>query len=205
MEAEDRRSGDMTELVEVLLRRLATENKRPYPAEAARARGTSALREGAALIEAWLYYSGGPPEDLLTQVRERALLATKEQKAAPDDWERECTRRGWWRVTFLLAEALGLDPFGETGEQVRDHLRGQVTAGDWPPRTCAGRRKDGRPCQAIPRRGALFCSQHQQQDMAAAIGGEIDADSEGPGDALDREVATWLADFERARAGRQSP
>jgi hypothetical protein len=202
------RSAEKTGLL-VLLRRLSAEGERPYPAEdeareiEEQAR-CAALREAAAMVEAWLRDPQEPGEALLARVRELARVASEEQRADPADPEREGRRRGWWRATFVLAEALGLDAFGRRPTAL------PVASGDWPERlareprpytgpTCAGVRKDGEPCGGKPLRNSDLCRHHQGQEAVRAAAGPQDPEA-----ALDRQVEAWLADFERGqRAARE--
>lgn len=193
------------EFIEATLRRLGTESERPCPAEdeareiEEQAR-CAAVRQAVAMAQAWLRDLQDPPEELLRRVRELALLATEEQRADRRDPEREGARRGWWRATFLLAQALGLDPFGRTWEQLGE----QVAAGAWPwapaerrgeeRPTCAGLRKDGASCGGRPRHGSEFCRHHQGQAPTPAIAVELDPEA-----AFDAEVEAWLKAARRAR------
>jgi len=202
------RSAEKTGVLE-LVRRLSAESERPYPAEdeaqelEEQAR-CAALREAVAMVEAWLRDPQEPEEELLARVRELAKVASEEQRADPADFEREGRRRGWWRATFLLAEALGLNAFGRRPTAL------PVASGEWPERspsasrryggpTCAGVRKDGQSCGGIPSQGSVFCRHHQGQELVA-IGATVGI-AQDQGDELDRAVDVWLADFERRRRG----
>lgn len=196
------------EFIEATLRRLGAESERPCPASTEprqieeRARCV-ALREAVLMVEAWLRDPQDSGEELLARLRELAKVATEEARAHRRDPEREGARRGWWRATFLLAQALGLDPFGRTPDQLGE----QVAEGEWPwaPRerrreerpTCAGLRKDGQPCQGIPKRGELFCHAHRDQAQAAepveqAEAPAIPPEPLDPEAAFDAEVEAWL-------------
>ena len=206
------KSAERTELLE-LLRRLSAESERPHVAdgesqELEEQARCAALREAAVLMEAWQRNPEEAPEELLARVRGQALVATEEVRADPADSEREGRRRGWWRATFLLAEAFGVDAFGRWPKAL------PVASGDWPEHpasasrhytgpTCAGARKDGLPCGGIPSRGSVFCQHHHEQE-AVAIGAAADIPQE-QGDELGRAVDSWLADFEQERKGKDTP
>jgi len=201
------RSAEKTGVLE-LVRRLSAESERPYPAEdeaqelEEQAR-CAALREAVAMVEAWLRDPQEPEEELLARVRELAKVASEEQRADPADFEREGRRRGWWRATFLLAEALGLDAFGRRPRAL------PVASGEWPeqpprePRpyigpTCAGVRKDGLPCGCAPSRGSVFCRHHQgQKAEPVAVDQGLDPEA-----AFDEQVDQWLAEARRARQSK---
>lgn len=115
----------------------------------------------AGALERWL---GLDPEERLSEVdviaslRAGASRATGEARATPGDLALEVRRRVRWRAVFQVAEALGLDPFGRTPEQVVAR-EGPELERSW--RRCEGRRKDGQACRGWAQSGARFCYQHQ--------------------------------------------
>lgn len=137
--------------------------------------------------------------DVLAALRTRAFRATAEARAAPGDLALEARRRVCWRVVFQVAEALRLDPFGRTREQVaaREVAEAPRSRGG-----CEGICKDGRRCQGRPKVGTLFCHQHQEQGRLEAL--PATADEAGPegaaGVGADGEAA-FFAEAERVLAG----
>jgi len=158
----------------------------------------AALREACLMVETWALDPQDTREDLLARVRERALVATERQRAERGDPEREGRRRGWWRATFLLAEAFGTAVFESRSEAPG----GQSVIGEQPQvegdqgdvTYCAGLRKDGQPCGGLPIHGSDFCHHHQGQQVAMAT---------DPSGELDRRVEVWLAEFDRTHPARK--
>jgi hypothetical protein len=205
-------SEGVTELVEAL-RREAVPSKAGVSPAVARAR-QEVLVEAADLLVNW---SGlptserGDPETLLAEMRRRAMQATWDTRKAKGEREAKggdavlaAVRSARWRVVFVLAKLFELDPFGRTAEEAEERERERHSYQG--PR-CAGVRKSGRPCRAIPRRGEVFCHHHQDQDPAyepavepavepVAVGQGLD-----PEGTFDAEVDRWLAQA-RPRPGR---
>jgi len=165
--------------------------------ETGRARGSALVWAGECIrdfLEAQADPDPPSTGDLLERVLAGALTATRAARRNPENEVAEAVRRGWWRATFLLAEALGLDAFGRRPTALP--VAGGIVWPERPPReprpytgaSCAGVRKDGQACGCAPSRGSHFCRHHQEQ----VAGREPEPVDQGEGEDLDARLAAWL-------------